>query len=433
MKDRSCVIVDAYSTGRFLPEEFKRHGVKTVHAMSSARIPPIFQAHFNADIYDEILRPDERMSKEEVVQFHLEALRGRELEFIIAGCESGVELADSLSEPLGLPTNGTSLSAARRDKSRMSDALASAGVRSIGQVVSDNAEDVTSWMHQQRFDEIVIKPLNSAGTEDVFFCSTDADVRRAVNAIVGKTNCLGVMNRFALGQEKINGQQYTVNAVSIDGETFVTEVWTYDTVPVEGAASVCSLEKLLGGKETVVQELSGYLVQALKALAIINGPTHAEIIVDRKGPVLVDCGARLQGTMSAKARTMALGHNHITLTAWRYADPIGFTEYMRRQGPYRRLAHALCVSLISNMDGVVSGYPGLEAIRKLPSFADAIAFVPIGQKLVPTTDLASTPGIVYLVNNNLTELDDDYRKLRAMRMDQVFDLKAQGQNQWQAS
>ncbi|MGY3108219.1 MULTISPECIES: ATP-grasp domain-containing protein [unclassified Bradyrhizobium] len=427
MKERNCVIVDAYSTGRYLPEEFKRYGIRTVHAMSNARIPPIFQSHFNVGIYDEIIRPDERMAKEEIVEFHLEALRGRELEFIIAGCESGVELADSLSERLGLPSNGTALSAARRDKSRLADALSSAGVRSIRQVVFDDAEDVISWMRQQRYDEIVIKPLNSAGTEDVFFCTTEADVRRAVHVIVGKANCLGAMNRFVLGQEKMSGKQYTVNAVSIDGETFVTEVWTYDTVAIKGAASVCALEQLLGGEEPVVQELSDYLVPALRALEIVNGPAHAEIIIDHKGPVLVDLGARLQGTMSAKARTMALGHNHITLTAWRYADPIGFTDHMRRRGPYTRLARALCVSLISNMDGVVGGYPGLDAIRKLPSFADSIAFVPIGQNLVPTTDLASTPGIVYLVSNNLTELDEDYRKLRAMRMDEVFGLTAQGQ------
>ncbi|MGY4426555.1 hypothetical protein ACVWY2_009004 [Bradyrhizobium sp. JR6.1] len=160
----------------------------------------------------------------------------------------------------------------------------------------------------------------------------------------------------------------------------------------------------------------------------MTGPAHAEIIVDHRGPVLVDFGARLQGTMSAKARTMALGHNHMTLTAWRYADPKGFGEYMRLRGSYKRQTQALCVSLISDMGGVVTGYPGLEAIRKLPSFADAIAFVPIGQKLVPTIDLASTPGIVYLVNDDLIQLEDDYRKLRAMRMDQVFDLVTQDRN-----
>ncbi|MGY3238431.1 hypothetical protein ACVWZ4_000936 [Bradyrhizobium sp. USDA 4472] len=425
MKERKCVVVDAYSTGRYLPEEFKRYGIGTLHAMSAARIPPIFESHFDANLYEEVVRPSERMGFDDIVEYHLQALHGRELEFVIAGCETGVELADSLSERLGLPSNGTALSAARRDKARLSCALTYAGVRSIRQVVSDNAAEIASWKLEAKFDEIVIKPLNSTGTEDVFFCSTDADIQRALSTIIGKTNRVGAFNHFALAQEKINGQQYTVNAISIGGEAFVTEAWTYDTVPIEGASSVCSLERLLEGGEPIVHELAEYLERALQALQIVEGPAHAEIIVDHRGPVLVDFGARLQGTMSAKARTMALGHNHMTLTAWRYADPKGFREYMRLRGPYKRKSHALCVSLISDRSGVVTGHPGLEMIRKLPSYADAIAFVPIGGQLVPTTDLASTPGIVYLVNSELIQLEDDYRKLRAMRMDQVFDLVMQ--------
>ncbi len=101
--------------------------------------------------------------------------------------------------------------------------------------MSDDAEEVASWKDQAGFDEIVIKPMNSTGTEDVFFCSTNADIQRALSAIVGKMNRVGSLNRFALGQEKINGQHYTVNAVSIDGEAFVTEASTYDTVPIEQA------------------------------------------------------------------------------------------------------------------------------------------------------------------------------------------------------
>lgn len=202
MKERNCVIVDAYSTGRYLPEEFKRYGIGTVHVMSAAQIPPIFQSHFNADLYGEVIRPRERMGYDDIVEYHLQALHGRELEFVIAGCETGVELADSLSERLGLPSNGTALSAARRDKARLSCALTSAGVRSIRQIVSDSPVEIASWKREAKFDQIVIKPLNSTGTEDVFFCSTDADIQRALSAIVGKTNRVGALNRFALGQEK---------------------------------------------------------------------------------------------------------------------------------------------------------------------------------------------------------------------------------------
>ncbi|WP_245284889.1 hypothetical protein [Bradyrhizobium sp. th.b2] len=87
MKERSCVIVDAYSTGRYLPEEFERYEIGTVHVMSAAQIPAIFQPHFNADLYDEVIRPPEQMSNEEIVEFHAQVLRGRKLEFVIGGAK----------------------------------------------------------------------------------------------------------------------------------------------------------------------------------------------------------------------------------------------------------------------------------------------------------------------------------------------------------
>lgn len=80
MNERKCAIVDAYSAGRYLPEEFKRYGIGTVHVMSAAQIPPIFQSHFNADLYDEVIRPSERMGYDDIVEYHLQALRGRKLE-----------------------------------------------------------------------------------------------------------------------------------------------------------------------------------------------------------------------------------------------------------------------------------------------------------------------------------------------------------------
>ncbi|MBB4380330.1 hypothetical protein [Bradyrhizobium sp. SBR1B] len=113
----------------------------TVHVMAAARIP-VFERHFDADLYDELVRPGERMGEDEIVEYHLQALYAKEVEFVIAGCETGVELADTLSERLGLPTNGTALSAA---KARLSCALTYAGVRSIRQVVSDTAAEIVSW------------------------------------------------------------------------------------------------------------------------------------------------------------------------------------------------------------------------------------------------------------------------------------------------
>jgi len=125
------------------------------------------------------------------------------------------------------------------------------------------------------------------------------------------------------------------------------------------------------------------------------------------GPVLVDFGARLRGSMSAKARIAALGHNHITMTALSYADPAAYAAYVAGNTPYRRQRRAYCVSLISDTRGTVTGHPGLERIRALPTFADAIAFASVGELVTPTSDLASTPGIVYLVGDREEDLRRD--------------------------
>ena len=58
----------------------------------------------------------------------------------------------------------------------------------------------------------------------------------------------------------------------------------------------------------------------------------------------------------------------------------------------------------------------------MPSFADAIGFLTEGKQLVPTRDLVSTPGIVYLVSPDRAQIEADYARLRAMPMDQIFAL-----------
>ena len=58
---------------------------------------------------------------------------------IIVGCESGVECCDSLSEALGgFPTNGVTMSLARRDKYPMGEAVRAAGLRAVKQQLCES-------------------------------------------------------------------------------------------------------------------------------------------------------------------------------------------------------------------------------------------------------------------------------------------------------
>lgn len=413
---RCGAIVDAYSTGRFLADEFRSHDYKLVHIQSMAEILPFDRPYFRErDFVDNLVfegREEETLAR----------LKGLDLSFVIPGCESGVVHADRLAEALRLTTNGTRHSLARRQKDLMAATLEAAGLRAIAHLTTDRPEEARAWRAGLGKDEVVVKPVDSAGTEDVFFCRTDTEIEQAFRRILGKVNGMGHRNDKALVQERIRGDQYTANLVSNNGVHYLSELWTYHTREIPGAGSICELERLLDGSSEVRHVIQPYVFAVLDALGIGNGPTHVELFVDSKGPVLIELGARMQGSMSRTSTLAALGHDHVALTAMRYADPQRFAEYTRSNDPYRRRKHAVIVSLLSDREGTVVGFGGLEKVRQMESFSDAISFPAVGDTIAPTRDLASTSGIVYLVHDDEAVVERDRRILMRKSIDQIIDL-----------
>ena len=75
----------------------------------------------------------------------LSAVRACDPVAVVAGGEVGVEFADLLGERLGLPTNGTALSAARRDKYVQIETLRAAGLRATRQLLVEDAAQLAGW------------------------------------------------------------------------------------------------------------------------------------------------------------------------------------------------------------------------------------------------------------------------------------------------
>jgi len=82
-----AAIVDAYSTGSLLSAEFEKYGYKIVHVQSMDPILEFDRGSFRPEIF--IVN----IISNSVEQTALE-LERLGVEFIVAGCESGVLLAD---------------------------------------------------------------------------------------------------------------------------------------------------------------------------------------------------------------------------------------------------------------------------------------------------------------------------------------------------
>lgn len=294
---RTGIVVDAYSTGRFLAKEFSKYNIELSHVQSMSEILEFDKPYFQMEDFASKFVYRENLEK------LLTAISKIQPSFVIAGSESGVILADRLAEKFGLPGNGTALSLARRDKDEMANILSTAGLRCIRHIATNSFQEACAWCSQQHIGEMVVKPINSAGTEDLYFCNSEKELKSAMGKILGKINAMGELNDRALVQERIIGRQFTINTISSCGRHYLSEAWTYNTVEVSGFGSLCQYEELLDGNDSQVIDLKPYVFNVLNAFAIKEGPAHLELFIDRKGAVLIELGARMQGSMSRSATT----------------------------------------------------------------------------------------------------------------------------------
>ncbi len=400
----SAVVVDAYSTGSRLAPRFAAAGLPVVHVQSGPRLPDFYLRGFRAgDFVENVVHEGDLEATATAVAAHDPA-------FVVVGAEPGVPLADALSERLGLPSNGSAQSRARRDKNAMAEALRAAGLRTAEALKTGEASEAVAWAAARGGAPVVVKPLDSAGTDGVSICRDGAEIEAAFAAILGRPNALHGDNEQLLVQELLEGTQLFVNSISWDGVHHVSEVWR-DNKLRRGANFIYDYEELLPRHGEQQDQIVPYVEAVLDALGIRYGPAHTEVMLTASGPVLVESGARMHGSVPDEIVDRCTP-SHQTLTAEAYLDPEAVSR--RAQAPYELAAAAYCVMLISQHEGRIVDDAGMREIEALPSFAGTISMLVPGDELRKTIDLFSCPGIIYLVDPDRTQLKRDYDRIREL-------------------
>lgn len=120
----------------------------------------------------------------------------------IIGCESGVSFYDKLCHKLDLPySNDFTLSQHRRNKFLMQEKIKSDGNRGIKQKLISSKEEALDYINNNLTYPLIIKPVDSAGTEGVTLCKSEEDVVHALHRFLGAHNIFGLVNNTMLVQE----------------------------------------------------------------------------------------------------------------------------------------------------------------------------------------------------------------------------------------
>lgn len=220
----------------------------------------------------------------------------------------GVELADKLSTRLRLQTNGEQLSAARRSKALMQDEIAAAGLRSIRHKLVYSPEEVQAFysiLAKTEEAKCIVKPNKSSGSDGVSLCKNLSEALAAFNRISERRNAFGSTNHGVLMEEFIQGKEYVVDGVSLNGKYKVTAIWRYDKQNANGADFVYFGMFLVDPATPAAQALVNYASSVVDCLGIRNGPSHMELMLDSIGPCLIEGKTSVGISFASLAKQLA--------------------------------------------------------------------------------------------------------------------------------
>ena len=386
---KSVVMVDAYAPTRRLAPVFHEAGYQVIRVQSTPRPPLVYEGDFDLSPYAaNIVHSGD-------LDATLRAIRVHEPVAVVAGGELGVEFADRLSSMLGLHTNGTALSPARRDKYVQIETLRAAGLRATEQLLVRDAGQLAAW-HAERGGRIVVKPIRSAAGDGVHFCSTPDESVAAYHEILGAENIFSNRNDAVVAQEYLVGGEYVVDTVSSDGQHHVTDIWKYEKLTANGIVDLSCGVRLLPRHGPAQAALVPYALDVLDAPGIAYGAAHLEIKLTPDGPCLVEAAARMAGFDHPGSCQLAIGESQLEWIVDAYVRPERFAARVKEDYEIRQhFVTALCVS---TLDGRLESYPLLPAVQALESLHAIRPVVRPGGRLRRTVDDLSTPLIVDLMH-----------------------------------
>lgn len=413
---RNIVIVECRSTGKNFIEDIVNLGYNPI--VLETKVAQTEEAKEYEESrrkgYLDIKFDFELLREQETYEETLDMVREYDPLLVLPANEKGVVLATKLAYDLNLLCNPIENLDAMTLKHEMQNRLAEYGIRSIRGRNVKTLEDALDFYDSENLEEVVIKPVYSAGSASVRICADKEELVETFKLLSSKTNQFGDENEEFLIQERIDGEEYVVNTVSCEGIPRVTLVWKYHKIETADGAVAYDLSETVNELSIGEAEMIEYAYKVADAIGIKYGPVHGEYMIDEKGPVLIEVNCRPIGAnMSVEFLDRIAGHHETDCILTAYLKPDLFKEQLKK--PYQLYAKACLKSFIVPKEVFAKAMPMKNITDKLEShFKTSFHEVDCDNPKIfsKTEDLDTSPGTVYLVHEDPSKVQRDVDFLR---------------------
>jgi len=286
----------------------------------------------------------------------------------------------AIAERLGLRSSSVEAVSTTRNKHRMREAFARAGVRSPRFALLNVADDPEDAAERATYP-CVLKPTVLAGSRGVIRADDPAAfvaAFRRIAAILAESEMAGLGDgrEEVLVEEFIPGREVALEGLLLGGELHVLALFDKPD-PLDGPyfeETIYVTPSRL--PEDVQAAIAAEARWAARALGLVEGPIHAELRVNEHGPWVVEVAARTIGGLCSRTLRFGAGISLEELVI-RHALGVELDSLERE----RRPAGVMMIPIPRG--GVLRAVQGREDAAAVPGIEDVTISAHVGQELVP--------------------------------------------------
>ncbi|HEY7602251.1 MAG TPA: ATP-grasp domain-containing protein [Methylomirabilota bacterium] len=297
----------------------------------------------------------------------------------------------AIAERLGLRTSPLAAVRTTRNKHRMREAFARTGVRSPGYTLLHVTDDPEAAAARVAYP-CVLKPTILAGSRGVIRADDPAGfvaAFRRIGAILAEPDTTALEGAAeVLVEDFIPGREVVLEGLLVGDELHVLALFDKPD-PLDGPyfeeTIYVTPSRLPADTQALIVAETRW---GARALGLTDGPVHAELRVNERGPWVVEIAARTIGGLCS--RTLRFGAG-ITLEEVVLRHALGI-----EQDSLERETLAAGVMMIPVPGGgVFRAVRGREAARAVPGIEDVIISAHPGQELVPLPEGSRYVGFIF--------------------------------------
>ena len=296
---------------------------------------------------------------------------------VVAVDDAGTLLAATAAQALGLPHNPIDAVEAARDKARMRERFAAAGMPTPRFATVAIDADPQTIMAAVRFP-CVVKPLDLSGSQGVVKVDSAGSfpqVFARVAAIVAACRPNG-MRRSVLIEDFIPGEEVAVEALLRGGVLEVLAIFDKPD-PLNGPFFE---ETIYVTPSRLSQERQAQVLattaRAARALGLTDGPIHAELRLNDRGLWVLEVAARSIGGLCSRTLRFGSGISLEELIL-RHAAGLTMPSHQREQ----RAAGVMMLPIRDR--GRLRAVEGQGEAKHVPGVDGLVITIPPGEQLVP--------------------------------------------------